>query len=521
MFVGPTFLKLPSTEWPTYYRSQVPEDRLEIKKNKTLSLAGQEVTCALNTGQPLNFLERLITKTSKLIKLKRILGWIILFKMRLHRKISKIEMSCSVLVEAEKMLIRYAQNELNLTDYASLSLFKDAEGLIRVGGRLRQTKHCKQNPLLVPKGQLATLFIREEHEKSGHLGVEYALANLRHQGKWIARVWVKSVINQYVTCKRYFAKPKEQKMADLPVERITPSPPFLYTGVDCFGPCLTKRGRTEVKRWGCVFTCLSTRAIHLEKLNDLTTESFINALMRFISRRGRPLSILSDNRGNCVKANSELSKGISEWNQAMIEENLQQKHIQWKFNPPYSSHIGGIWERQIRTIRKVLIATLDVQLVTDDVFHTVLVLAEEIINRRPITKISDDPRDPSVLRPCDLLNMSHRDGSPTFQTFSADVYRKSWNQVQYLTDLFWTKWIRHYLPELQSRQKWRQEKPNLKIGDIVLITDLKAYRNVWPLGIVVDARPDVDGLVRTVKMKSGGKEITRATNKVVLLEGHI
>ena len=166
--------------------------------------------------------------------------------------------------------------------------------------------------------------------------------------------------------------------------------------------------------------------------------------MRFISRRGRPLSILSDNGGNFVKANSELSKGISEWNQAMIEENLQQKHIQWKFNPPYSSHRGGILEQQIRTIRKVLIATLDVQPVTDDVFHTVLVLAEEIINRRPITKISDDPRDPSVLRPCDLLHMSHRDGSPTFQTFSADVYRKSWNQVQYLTDLFWTKWIRHY-----------------------------------------------------------------------------
>ena len=180
-------------------------------------------------------------------------------------------------------------------------------------------------------------------------------------------------------------------MALLPVERIKPSPPFTYTGDDCFGPLIIKRGRTEVKRWGCIFTCLSTRALHLEKLDSMSTDSFLNALVRF----------------------------------------------------------------QIRSIRKVLTVTLNTQVVSDEVLNTVLVMAEGILNNRPISKLSEDPHDPTPLRPSDLLLVSHRDTSPTVQTFSSDLYKKSWRQAQYLTEIFWSKWIHHYLPELQGRQKWR------------------------------------------------------------------
>ena len=324
-----------------------------------------------------------------------------------------------------------------------------------------------------------------------------------------------------VTCKRHIAKAKQQRMADLPIERVVPSPPFTHTGVDCFGPFRIKRARSEVKRWGCLFTCMSTRAIHIEKLDDLSTESFLNALMRFIARQGKPISIISDNGGNFVKGNSDLAKGIKEWNQALINEKLIQQQITWKFNPPYSSHRGGVWERQIRTIRKVLSITLNQQKVSDDVLNTVLIQAEEVVNNRPITKLSEDPNDPSVLRPKDLLLYTHRSVTPNLKSFSTDLYKNSFKQAQYSIDLFWTKWILYYIPELQRRQKWRKIKPNLKEGNVVLLIEDQTHRNCWPLGIVKRAIKDVDGLVRTVEIKSQGKDMIRDVNKIVLLEGDL
>jgi hypothetical protein len=310
-------------------------------------------------------------------------------------------------------------------------------------------------------------------------------------------------------------------MANLPEERIKPSPPFTYTGVDCFGPIIVKRGRSEVKRWGCIFTCLSTRALHLEKLDSMSTDSFLNALTRFTARRGKPVSMISDNGGNFVKGNHELIKGIRQWNQRVINETLQQKEIEWKFNPPYSSHRGGVWERLIRSIRKVLMVTLNSQNISDEVLNTILIQAEEILNDRPITKLSEDPRDLSVLRPNDLLRSSQKAPSPAIPVFSADLYKYGWRQVQYLTELFWNKWMRYYVPELQGRTKWRREKYNLKTGDVVLVSDVQSYRNLWPIGLVVEAKKDEDGLVRTVTIRTRGKEILRSVNKLVLLEGSL
>ena len=162
--------------------------------------------------------------------------------------------------------------------------------------------------------------------------------------------------------------------------------------------------------------------------------------------------------------------------------------------------------------------TLNVQEVTDEVLETVLVQAEGIVNNRPITKISEDPCDPSVLRPSDLLLQFKRDVTPNVPICSANQYKKSWKHFQYLVDLFWSKWIKFYVPELQTRQKWRKESPNFKVGDVVLISDIKTYRNLWPLGIVLEVKKSDDGLVRTLKLRSLGKEIVRASNKIVHLE---
>ena len=169
-------------------------------------------------------------------------------------------------------------------------------------------------------------------------------------------------------------------MASLPEDRITPNkPPFTYVGVDCFSPFLVRRGRSMVKQYGVLFTCLVTRAIHIEVAHSLDTESFINALRRFIARRGKPDEIRSDNGGNFVKGEKELSNAIADWNQAKIHESMLQRNIKWIFNPPASSHHGGVWERCIRTVRKVLKTLVREQVMDNESINT-LMWVESIVN---------------------------------------------------------------------------------------------------------------------------------------------
>ena len=169
-------------------------------------------------------------------------------------------------------------------------------------------------------------------------------------------------------------------MADLPLDRVSPDePPFTNVGVDYFGPFGVKHGRSVVNRYGFIFTCLATRAIHLEMASSLDTDSFIHALRRFIARRGQVKELRSDNGTNFVGAQRELKEAIEGWNQGQIHDILLQKGINWIFNPPAGSHHGGVWERLIRSVRKVLNSTLNVQSLDEEGLHTVLCEAEAIL----------------------------------------------------------------------------------------------------------------------------------------------
>ena len=148
---------------------------------------------------------------------------------------------------------------------------------------------------------------------------------------WIvqARVSLHRVLNGCFHCKRTQASVGRQKMANLPEDRVSPSePPFSHVGVDCFGPLLVRRGRSTVKRYGVLFTCLAVRAIHIEVTHTLDTDSFIHALRRFIARRGQPQCIRSDNSSNFVRGEKELREAIQDWNQEKIYEFLLAKNIE-------------------------------------------------------------------------------------------------------------------------------------------------------------------------------------------------
>jgi len=217
------------------------------------------------------------------------------------------------------------------------------------------------------------LLIEDYHQRMGHQGMSSTWTDLR-QSYWILKgtATVRNVLGKCLFCRRRNARPGVQMMADLPKERLTPNkPPFYFTGVDYFGSFLVRQGRSDVKRYGCIFTCFTTRAMHLEVAHSLTADSFIAALSRFTSRRGKPYCIFSDNGTNFVGAEKELSKSIEEWNKNQICAHLQQNEIGWEFKPPQASNMGGIWERMIRSIRKIMHALLSEQSVPRVIFDGV------------------------------------------------------------------------------------------------------------------------------------------------------
>lgn len=330
---------------------------------------------------------------------------------------------------------------------------------------------------------------------------------------------VRSVIGRCIPCKRARASAMKQEMADLPPDRVTPGdPPFTKVGVDYFLPIIVTRDRTELKRYGCLFTCLVTRAIHLEVANSLETDTFLNALQRFIARRGKPQLIRLDNGTNFVGAKAELAKAVKSWNQASINEYLLQREIKWIFNPPGASHMGGVWERQIRTVRAVLTALLQQQRVDDDTLHTVFCAVESIVNGRPITKLSDDPSDDTPLTPNHLLLLRSEPVLAPCLTVKQDLYRRCWRQAQYLADVFWSRWTSEYLPMLQMRQKCIYPQRNLSVGDLVIVRHENTPRNRWPLGLVTRVYTGADGKVRSAQIRFNGSLYDRSITKLCLLE---
>ena len=158
---------------------------------------------------------------------------------------------------------------------------------------------------------------------------------------------MKTVTRGCVVCKRRFALPDCQKMADLPVARVDPChPPFYFVGLDCFGSYMMKYGRGNIKQYGCIFTCMATRAVHIEKLDTLDSDSFINALRQFKSRRGTPHSIYCDNGTNIVGGHNELKRALKSVVHEPINSFCLKSDTTWTFNPPHASHMGSVYERE-------------------------------------------------------------------------------------------------------------------------------------------------------------------------------
>jgi hypothetical protein len=537
-FHGPKFLHTFKSDWEEMkYDVSLSSDDPEVKSDPVVKKSSCVTAFIAEQEDPV---VRLSERYSNWVDLKRATAWMLRLRKLLHKDadVSSGPLTLEETRLAGVFLIKWVQGRYFSTELLQLQSGKavnkssrlrdldpilDSEGVICVGGRLRRAALLSyKHPYIIPhEDHMADIIVREMHEIS-HQGVEWTLSYLRRQF-WItkARSKIKRLISSCVVCKKLRGKPLVQKMADLPEVRVQPNkPPFSAVGVDCFGPFYVKIGRSEVKRYGCIFTCLSSRAIHLEKICNMDTDSFINALRRFISRRGPPEKIYSDNGTNFVGAKVELEKNLQQINELLVQRFCLKKKIDWTFNPPGASHMGGSWERMIRTVRQVLNGLFNIHArLSDDMLDTLFCEVENIVNSRPITKVSDSADDLDPLTPNHILLLRNCPPVSPGHFCESDLYRRRWRVVQQLADTFWRRWLREYLPELQKRSKWQNLVRNVKVNDVVLVLDESTPRGLWPMGIVTQVITSEDQLVRSVRVRTKASTFLRPLSKIVLLEG--
>ena len=519
-----------SLQWPVEKEVPLHDDDPEMKKEKPVCLMVQA------SNDPLH---KLMSYYSDWNRLRRAVAWLkLIVRAKITKSTTMLPMSPEIIKEAEKQIVKWMQREAygnemedlkqrnQVSNSSKLKQLKPVmiDGLLCVGGRIEHASipMSARHPAIIPgRHHVSQLMIQRTHASLGHAGREHVMAQLR-ENYWIVsgRTAVRQELSRCVPCKRREANPVTQIMADLPEDRlIHGGHPFKTTGVDLFGPFPVKFKRGRDVRYACLFTCLTTRAVHLEIVHNLSADSFMQALQRFTARRGKVEVMRSDNGRNFVRAERELRENMQSWSKMKdIEDKLNDKGIQWIFNPPYASSHGGVWERQIRTIRRVIAGVCKEQVLTDESLHTLFCTVENIVNSRPLTVVSTDPDDFTPLTPNHLLipKVKLEDGRALSDpNVSAKLSRRHLQQVNLLADTFWKRWVREYLPELQRRGKWTQENRHLSRGDIVLVMEPTVPRSKWKLGRVMDG---VKENHRSVQVRTENGIVTRAIQKLCLLE---
>ena len=399
---GPPFLKKPKDVWPPNIRVNI-EDDPERKKAKFVG-AVNVVAPVLNASD-----------YSSWTKLTRVTAYIQRFVSNMKAiRVDRAELKTSPLepweIEfAERYWIHIAQK--SLVDWNER--FQDLapfirDDIIRVGGRLKRSQlHYEQiHPILLPADHhISTLIMEDAHKRVFHAGCKRTLSESRQQF-WIVRgrSLVKKIIRNCVLCRKLRQPPHTTLMADLPPERIKPfSPPFTVTGIDLFGPFNLKYGRNKsIKAWGALFTCATVRAIHLEIVESLSTESFLQALRRFASQHGWPTTVISDNGKSFVGTEKELRKLLVE-GRRQIQDFAVLHKMRWIFTTPLSPHQGGIYESLIKQTKQALRVAVGTQILSWNEMATVFAEVKSLINSRPLGYPSNDPNDLKPLTPNHFL----------------------------------------------------------------------------------------------------------------------
>ena len=529
-FNRPDFLKQPESEWPKGKFLSAEEkssiDKLEMRKIYIYSISAKITDLPFTT---------------------RLLGWrgLLVYARRIRaaskrwRHVVDMGTPIQVVKESENYWYRVIQSDCFQTEMselkkgkdvaksskiANLSPFLDQNQILRANGRVNLVNENFENqPIILDSNHYATrLLISEYHRKYYHSSNNTVLNELRQKYYILGlRNTLRSISCKCLVCRLRRGKPKNPLMANLPEGRMAiRQRPFSHCGIDYFGPMYVKIGRRREKRWGVLFTCLTTRAIHIELAHSLNTSSAIMSIQRLAARRGVPLVMYSDNGTNFQGASKELKEEIETIDNDGINDFMLKKGIEWRFNPPDAPHMGGAWERMIRSVKVALNATLCEQAPSEEVLNTLLVEIEHSVNSRPLTHVSLDPRDKEAVTPNHIL-IGTSSGEVQLGRYDAKYIspQKQYRLSQHYADCFWKRWLREYLPSLIPRKKWLEKQTPLQVNDIVLIVDLDSPRNYWRKGVILKVFPGKDGQVRAAEVSTPQGTLVRPTHKLILLWG--
>ncbi|XP_075159825.1 uncharacterized protein LOC142232979 [Haematobia irritans] len=404
-----------------------------------------------------------------------------------------------------------------------LNPFLDLKGIMRVSGRLTNAnlRYNESHPIIIPvQSSYAQLLIEFTHILLLHAENNLLLRSLREE-YYISRLRsaIKKCIRRCKTCIIYKHKIQSQLMAALPSERSTFSPPFTITGLDFAGPfsikASTLRNSVYQKSYVCVFVCFSTKAIHLELCSDLSSGSFLAALTRFVSRRGFPKKIMSDNGTNFIGAERKLRQEFQQFVNSTSEE-VSKKYlshgINWCFIPPNAPHIGGLWEAGVKSFKTHFKKIAQNYKYTFEEFTTLLTRIEAVLNSRPLSPVTDDPLELNALTPGHFLRGSSLVAAPEISSDTLSLADR-WEKVKTLQHHFARRWKDEYLKELQHRYKWQTPKDNLEMHQLVVIRDDQLPPCEWRLGRICKAYRGSDGYVRVADIKTSSGIVTRDITK--------
>ena len=520
-----------NTLW-LYGPSMLSESSCQNKEDITFVTDSEELntesTACLSVQEPVNPLIEL-DNHSDLGKVLRVTAYVIRFIKNCKNNWNKVEgpLTSEEIDVAKLKLIYCIQRQVfsaeirallsnkvipQWSKLSKLDPFVDDEGLLRIKGRLEFSNldYDAKHPVIIPKGQFATLLIRFQHKFMKHAGVDTVISSLRNNF-WVIgiRRLAKTVVKECLSCRRHDSKPCSQPVAPLPKDRVRSAPPFNVTGLDYAGPlfCSDFPG---MKIYVLLFTCGVVRAIHLELTESLSLSDCILAIRRFVARRGLPSVLYSDNAKTFVAARFEVQK---------VYGHLAPK---WEFIVPRAPWWGGWWERLIRSVKLALRKTLNMNYVSKSELETILVEIESCINSRPLTSIREDPDAIHYLTPSHFILGGAPHCKPSVNLEPCKVTSRDLSERQVVRNQklehFWKLWSNNYITNLPQVVKGFMKRCNLCKGDLVLIKEDNIPRFKWPLGVIVDVFVGKDGLVRSVKVKTKNGEITRPIQRLYDLE---
>ena len=408
-FYGPQFLAYPEEEWP-------------IKQGTTVCQIPELKVTALNISEGPKEVDSLV----KRIDIKRFSNWMRLKYvtariLKLYKRYKKPETPENLMIlpedldRAEDFWIIEAQKSIVTSirkdSLAKLNPRENKKGIIIVGGRTErwmQMTWNKQEFILLPKNHRVTdLIIAYEHRKGGHLGSAPTIAKIRSKF-WIIGVTrlVNALTKKCVLCAIKYKRLVEQKMSPLPIERLKPSPAFLYIAVDYFGPFIIRgevQKRTRGKAYGVILTCMNSRAVHVDIAPDYSTDTFLQLFRRFASIRGWPQSVFSDNGTQLVSASKELKDAITGLDWKQIQQYGHKNGFKWTFSPADAPWYNGAAEALRKTVKRALTTAIGEQVLTYSELQTCVFEAAQLVNQRPIGIHPSHPNQGSYLSPNDLI----------------------------------------------------------------------------------------------------------------------